>query len=110
MSWVWVLQAFLEACPHSYQNASRVQKVNVTDSTAENATENVVLFTGYNKSEIGQLGEETRSCAELDTACTSTVCRTRWLQCFLDGLSEKKFKSVMKKEGEKLFKSVAERH
>ena len=47
---------FLEACPHSYQNASRTQKVNAIDSTAESGTENaniVVLITGYNKSEIG---------------------------------------------------------
>ena len=38
----------MEACPHSYQNASGTQKVNVIDSTAESATENadiVVLFT-----------------------------------------------------------------
>ena len=95
---------FLEACPHSYKNASRTQKVNVTDSTTESAIENVVLFTGYNKSEIGQLGEEAINCAALDTVCTSAVCFTRWLQCFLDGLSEKELKSVMKKEGEKLFK------
>ena len=34
------------------------------------------------------------------------MCGARWLQCFLDGLSEKELhvKSVMKKEGEKLFK------
>ena len=95
---------FLNACPHSYKNASRTQKVNVTDSTAESAIENVVLFTGYNKSDIGQLGEEAINCAVLDTACTSTVCGTRWPQCFLDRLSEKELKSVMKKEGEKLFK------
>ena len=100
---------FLEACPHSYKNANRTQKVNVTDSTAESATENVVLFTGYNKSEIGQLGEETINCAVLDTACTSAVCGTRWLQCFLDGLSEKELKSVMKKERNYL-SLEAERH
>ena len=95
MSCVWVLQA------------SRTQKVNVTDSTAESATENaniVVLFTGYSKSEIGQLGEEAINCAVLDTACTSTVFGIRWIQCFLDGLSEEELRSVMKKEGEKLFK------
>ena len=94
---------FLEACPHSYQNASRTQKVNVTDSTAESATNNIVLFTGYNMSKTGQLGEEAINCAVLDTACTSTVCGTRWLQSFLHGLSEKELKSVMKMEEEKLF-------
>ena len=79
----------MDACLHCYQNASRTQKVNVTESTAESATENVVLFTGYNKSEIGQLGKEAMNCAVLETACASTVCGTRWLQCFLDGLYEK---------------------
>ena len=91
----------MEACPHSYQNTSRTRKVNVADSTAENT---VVLFTGYNKSEIGQLGEEAINCAVLDTACRSTMCGTRWLQCFLDGSSEKELKSVAKKEWEKLFR------
>ena len=42
----WSYRDFLEACEHSYQNASRTQKVNVTDSTTESTTENVVLFTG----------------------------------------------------------------
>ena len=105
---MWALQAFFEACPHSYQNASGTQKVSVTGSTAESATENaniVVLLTGYNKSEIEQLGEEAINCAVLDTACTSAVCGTRWIQCFLDGLSAKELKSVMKQEREKLFKS-----
>ena len=83
---------FLKACPHSYQNASRTQKINVTGSTSESATENaniVTLFTGYNKSKTGQLGEEAITCAVLDAVCTSTVCGTRWLQCFLYGLSGK---------------------
>ena len=92
MSWVWVLQAFFKACPQSYQNASRTQKINVIDSTAESATENaniVMLFTGYNKSKTGQLGEEAINCAVFDTACTSTVYATRWLQYFLYGLPGK---------------------
>ena len=77
----------------------------MTNRTAEKRIENaniVVSFKGYNKSEIGQLGEEAINCVVLDTTCKSTVCSTKKPQCFLNGLLEKELYSVTKKEGEKI--------
>ena len=64
----------------------------------------MVLFTGYKRSEIERLGEEAINCAVLDAACTSTVCGTRWMQCFLDGFSERDRENVTTSEGHKVFK------
>ena len=86
-------------CPHSYENARKTQQAHISESA-----ENVVLFTGYNRSEIERLGEEAINCAVLDTACTSTVCGTKWMQCFLDGFSERERENVTTSEGHKVFK------
>ena len=52
-------------CPYSWENLA---KVNIAED------ENVVLFTGYNKGEISQVGIDAHNCAVLDSACSSTVC------------------------------------
>ena len=54
----------MKDCPDSWEN---IKKVNIVED------ENVVLFTGYNKEEIYQLGVDARNCAILDSACSSTV-------------------------------------
>ena len=61
-------------CPHSWEN---MQKNDVYY-----AREQAVTFTGYDQTEMQRLGHESRNCAVLDTACTSTVCGDRWLQCY----------------------------
>ena len=66
--------------------------------------EQVVMFTGYDQTEIQHLGCERRNCAVLDTACTGTVCGDRWLQCCLDTLSEEQLGKIKEFPGEKLFK------
>ena len=66
-------------CPHSLNN---MQKNDVYFVRKQ-----AVMFTGYNQTEIQHLGRESRNCAVLDTACTSTVCGDRWLQCYLDTLT-----------------------
>ena len=75
-------------CPHSWENMQKNDVYYVR--------EQVVMFTGYDQTEIQRLGRESRNCAVLDTACTSTVCGDRWLQCYLDTLSEK----ILKKKSE----------
>lgn len=65
-------------CPDSWENMA---KVNITE-------ENAVLFTGYHKQEISQLGSEARNCAVLDSACSSTVCGRTWLNSYMDSLDE----------------------
>ena len=55
-------------CPNSWKN---MQKNDVYYLRKQ-----VVMFTGYNQTEIERLSNESRNCAVLDTACTSTVCGT----------------------------------
>ena len=66
--------------------------------------EQVVMFTGYDQTEIQHLGCERRNCAVLDTACTGTVCGDIWLQCCPDTLSEEQLGKIKEFPGEKLFK------
>ncbi|CAC5357018.1 unnamed protein product [Mytilus coruscus] len=49
-------------CPDSCENWS---KVNITEEE-----EHAVLFTGYHKQDIKQLGNDARNCAVLDSACS----------------------------------------
>ena len=56
----------MKYCPDSWENIRRV--INIAEE------ENVVLFTGYNKEEIYQLGVDACNWAVLDSACSSTVC------------------------------------
>ena len=58
-----------------------MSKVHITDTSPKDdqEDEHVVLFTGYHKREIAQLGIDDRNCAVLDSACSSTVCGETWL-------------------------------
>ena len=82
-------------CPDSWEN---MRRVNVVEE------ENVVLFTGYNKQEIQQLGVDARNCAVLDSACSSTVCGENWLDSYIHSLDECDRKKVRQTVGEKIFK------
>ena len=64
-------------------------KVNITE------VEHFVLFTGYHKGDIAQLGIDARNCAVLDSACSSTVCGEIWPENYLNSLdheNRRKFK------------------
>ena len=82
-------------CPDSWEN---MRRVNVVEE------ENVVLFTGYNKQEIQQLGVDAPNCAVLDSACSSTVCGEYWLDSYIHSLDECDRKKVRQTVGEKIFK------
>ena len=82
-------------CPDSWEN---MRRGNVVEE------ENVVLFTGYNKQEIQQLGVDARNCAVLDSACSSTVCGENWLDSYIHSLDECDRKKVRQTAGEKIFK------
>ena len=82
-------------CPDSWEN---LRKVHVVED------ENVVLFTGYNKAEVHQLGIDARNCAVLDSACSSTVCGEDWLGSYIHSLDEFDKKKVRQTAGEKMFK------
>ena len=82
-------------CPHSWENFA---KVNIAED------ENVVLFTGYNKGEISQLGIGAHNCAVLDSACSSTVCGEDWLNRYISSLNEDDRIKIKQLEGERTFK------
>ena len=88
-------------CQHSMENSKvteRMANVHIAED------EHAVLFTGYNKGEISQLGIDARNCAVLDSACSSTVCGEMWLNNYLDSLSEEDRKRVTMTVGKKTFK------
>ncbi len=65
----------LTDCPHKWENVKMVQE------------EKVVLFTGYNKQDTQLLDEESQGIkGVLDSACSSTVCGSRWYNCYVDNL------------------------
>ena len=66
--------------------------------------ENAVLFTGYNKDEICQLGIDARNCAILDSACSSTVCGRSWIDGYINSLNEGDRKKIRQTVGERTFK------
>ena len=88
-------------CPHNRETSNiseKMAKVNIAED------EHAVLFTGYNKGEISQLGTDARNCAVLDSACSSTVCGEMWLDNYLNSLSDGDRKRVRKNVGHKTFK------
>ena len=95
----------LRQCPHSWENMQTKNKVYQSEeSEVLFIEEKVVMFTGYDKSEIQRLGIESRNCAVLDTACTSTVCGQQWFNCFIGTLSAKERDSIKQFPGSKIFK------
>ena len=66
--------------------------------------ENVVLFTGYNKTDIAQLGFEARNCAVFDSMCSSTVCGENWLDNYVYSLDKRDRIKVKQSIGQKIFK------
>ena len=79
-------------CIDSWEN---MRRVNVVEE------ENVVLFMGYNKEEIHQLGVDARNCAVLDSACSNTVCGENWLDSCIQSLDECDRKKARQTVGEK---------
>ena len=90
-------------CPHSWENMS---KTNVTKRMATvNITEDEhVLFTGYHKGDIAQLGIDACNCAVLDSACSSTVCGEIWLENYLNSLDHEDRRKIKRSIGKKKFK------
>ena len=97
-------------CPDSWENMASVNVVGDdwrgTVGIGHNSgnSEKIVLFTGYDKGAVAQLGSEARNCAILDCACSSTVCGQTWLDCYIDSLHENDRNKVIIKPGEKVFK------
>ena len=84
-------------CPDSWENMG-VNQVSVV----EEETEKAVLFTGFPN--LSEMGCEGRNCAVLDSACSSTVCGDKWLECYLESLDEQDSAEVKSEPGTKWFK------
>ena len=90
-------------CQHTKETMS---KVHITDTSPkdEQEDEHVVLFTGYDKREIAQLGIDARNCAVLDSACSSTVCGETWLENYLNSMNPQDRRKMKQTVGQKMFK------
>ncbi len=102
---------FLKNCPDSWESkaAYSTKKVNFVQEEVshvgnEELDHHVVMFTGFNKSDVSMLGIEANNSAVLDSACSSTVCGESWLDGYLDTLDEKERESVISKNSDKIFK------
>ena len=75
-----------------------MRKVNVVDE------EHAVLFTGYNTEEVRRLGVDARNCAVLDSACSSTVCGTNWINNYIQSLDKNDRQKVVQTKGRRVFR------
>ena len=79
----------LSDCPDSWENmASANLAEDMQNFKAEDANVcDVILFTGDNKTEIAKLGREASNSGVLDSACSSTVAGTVWMETCLDSMT-----------------------
>ena len=68
----------------------------------------MVLFTGYNKGDIVQLGIDAHNCAVLDSACSSSVCGKHWLENYVNSFNEKEKMKIKQTAREHLSLEVGE--
>ena len=89
-------------CQHTKETMA---KVHITDTSPkdEQDDEHVVLFTGYDKREIAQLGIDAHNCAVLDSACSSTVCGETWLANYLNWMNPQDRRKMKQTVGQKTF-------
>lgn len=99
---------YAKKCPYSQNNHhSRENMVllnehkNDISGSCEDIT-NIVLLN-RRESENSLFGE-TINCAILDSGASATVCGKKWLDCFLETLSEDSKKDILYDEGTKYFK------
>lgn len=104
----------LARCPDSWENMANTNKED-TESKGEeflftmvqNATEpdveNRFLKTDFNQDQLECIGKEARKCAVLDSACSSTVCGTDWMQDYLASLGPEDRDKVVREEGTRTF-------
>ena len=89
----------IRVCPDSWENLN-TSRVNFT----ERSEDHVVLFTGFDKQAVSQLGIEAQNCAVLDSACSSTVCGQNWIENYLKCLPEYDKAKVIQNEGTRMFR------
>ena len=89
----------LADCPDSWENlAISFEEANVCDVV------DVVLFTGNDDVGLSQLSSECATNMILDSACTSTVTGSEWLEAYIGSLPQHLKSSVKEFPGGKYFK------
>ena len=81
-------------------------KVHITHTSPKDdqEDEHIVLFTGYDKREIAQLGIGACNCAVLDGACSSTACGETWLENYLNSMNPSDRGKMKQTVGQNMFK------
>lgn len=87
----------MKDCP--YSNSHMPYPTYEADSS-----EPVVLFTGGTKNDMCLLTYESRNSAVLDSGCSSTVAGKKWINCYIDSLSEPDKMKITRSPGSKNFK------
>ena len=97
---------FVRDCPESWErlNSVCISSQDVRAQERNCGVESVVLFTGFDKSEIAKFGVEAGSCAVLDSACSSSVCGKTWLESYLGTLGDAESRLVQYRNSDKVFK------
>ena len=111
----------LADCPDSWENLEKAyvcyseeieivdEEVNTTIVDDYNESDEVkeidlVLFTGGVKTDISELGNDTKNSMVLDSACTRNVCGRPWLYCFLDSLNNDDRKKLKFSSSKRIYK------
>ena len=63
-----------------------------------------MLVAGYHKGDISQLSIDARSCAILDSACSSSACGENWQEHYLNSLHETDKYKIQQTVGQRIFK------
>ena len=67
----------------------------------DNSVEDVVLYTGGNKTKINFLGSETLGSIILDCGCSQNICGEYWLKSYVASLSEEDQRKIEEVTDEK---------
>lgn len=86
------IRHLVKQCPHSYENMGKAP------------VEKAVLFTGNKGPESLVLMSEAMNSAVLDSACSSTVTGTAWMNCYLDSLEPSARDKVKHSPSDTVFK------
>ena len=93
-------------CPHSYENSEEKDK-NFLKGEDEEIV-HLSMFVGYasassKDTKLAKLVEESRECAVIDTGCSATICGERWIDNYLQQLSEYQLSLVEERDSSATF-------
>ena len=81
-------------CPHKKNEQVRLTETENVDEV------NITLLTNDRMSDSEIFMTESLGSAIIDTACTRTVCGEKWLECYVNGLSQEQTNKLIKTENQ----------